>query len=100
MTTWGGTVTEEQVVFDTLTRQYRGPMMALAHRLLGNRYDAEDAVQSALIKAWRNLDQLSSPRATYSWLSTITRRECYSISKARKKCAPLSAAVEEEPVDS
>jgi RNA polymerase sigma-70 factor (ECF subfamily) len=42
-----------------------------AHRLLGNRTDAEDAVQDALLAAYKHLNQFRGDAQLSTWLTTI-----------------------------
>src|SRR5262249_13777526 len=49
----------------------RPQMMALAMRVLGNADDAEDAVQDATIKVWRNLGRFEGRAAFTTWLHRV-----------------------------
>jgi RNA polymerase sigma-70 factor (ECF subfamily) len=44
--------------------------------MLGNREDAEDAVQDAVILAFNNFSQLKNPDSFKSWLFTILSNRC------------------------
>jgi RNA polymerase sigma-70 factor (ECF subfamily) len=52
--------------------------MAIAHRILRDADQAEDAVQAALIAAWRQLRSLRDPNAFEPWLHRILTHECYA----------------------
>ena len=56
------------------------PLLPLAHRLaiglLRSRSDAEDAVQSALLNAWRHFGQFRRDSDLKPWLLTIVANEC------------------------
>lgn len=56
----------------------------LAHWLLGNRDDAEDAAQSAMVKALKSFDKLRG-REPRPWLLAIVRNECMDMLRARKR---------------
>lgn len=51
-------------------------LRGLALRMLGNASDAEDALQEAWLRAWRNRDRLQDPEAIQGWLRQILVREC------------------------
>ncbi|MGV9212205.1 RNA polymerase sigma factor [Micromonospora sp. RB23] len=65
-----------------LDRHYPG-MLAVAHRLLGSRPDAEDACQDAAITAFSRIGELRDPEAARSWLHAIVRNNCRTMLRAR-----------------
>ena len=70
-------------------------MLAYATRLLGDRATAEDVVQEALIRAWRNPDVLTNGKgSTRGWLLTVVRN--LVIDRVRAKAA-RPAEVAEDP---
>ena len=54
-------------------------MYLLAVSTLKNDYDAEDAMQSAILKAYENLDQLKATDKFKPWLFRILINECYRL---------------------
>jgi RNA polymerase sigma-70 factor (ECF subfamily) len=52
--------------------------MAIAFRILRDADRADDAVQAALITAWRQLRSLRDPDAFEPWLHRILTHECYA----------------------
>lgn len=52
--------------------------MAIAFRILRDADRADDAVQAALINAWRQLRSLRDPDAFEPWLHRILTHECYA----------------------
>lgn len=54
-----------------------------ALRLLRHRDDAEEAVQEAMMRAWRARDTCRSPAARTAWLLQITRREAFRVAERR-----------------
>jgi RNA polymerase sigma-70 factor, ECF subfamily len=70
-------------------------MLAYATRLLGDRAGAEDVVQEALVRAWRNPDVLTNGKgSTRGWLLTVVRN--LVIDRVRAKAA-RPAEVAEDP---
>jgi RNA polymerase sigma-70 factor (ECF subfamily) len=66
-------------------------------RACGNREDAEDVLTEALLKAYRNLDQLQESEAFRAWLAQIGRRVCWQL-KQREALLPILqlSALEED----
>jgi RNA polymerase sigma-70 factor (ECF subfamily) len=70
-------------------------MLAYATRLLGDRASAEDVVQEALIRAWRNPDVLTNGKgSTRGWLLTVVRNLVIDRARAR---AARPAEVADDP---
>lgn len=61
----------EGEAIEQLLAEARPKLMALAMRVLGNADDAEDAVQDAMIKVWRNLGRFEGRAAFTTWLHRI-----------------------------
>jgi RNA polymerase sigma-70 factor (ECF subfamily) len=64
--------------FDALTRLVGDQCMAIAFRILRDADRADDAVQAALITAWRQLRSLRDSDAFEPWLHRILTHECYA----------------------
>lgn len=56
-----------------------------ARRLLGSDDDAEEAVQEALVRAWRMRDSCRNQAAPLPWLLQITRNEAFRVMARRKR---------------
>src|SRR4051812_17947646 len=59
--------------------------MAIAFRILRDADRADDAVQAALISAWRQLRTLRDPDAFEPWLHRILTNECYAEARRRTR---------------
>lgn len=58
----------------TIMREHRDGLVAYAEKMLGDRGLAEDVVQEAVIRAWRNTDRLLGTEGSVrGWLFTVTR---------------------------
>ena len=68
----------DREAFDALARLVGDRCMAIAFRILRNADQADDAVQAALISAWRQLRALRDPDAFEPWLHRILTNECYA----------------------
>jgi RNA polymerase sigma factor (sigma-70 family) len=56
-----------------------GRLYALAVSVLGDRSEAEDAVQDAMERAWKHWRQLHDPAKRRAWLTTICLRRCFTL---------------------
>ena len=54
--------------FETLIRPAYDRLFAVAHRIIGDRYAAEDAVQEAVVRCWRDIRGLRDPDRFAAWL--------------------------------
>ncbi len=67
----------DPAAFDALLAPLLDPAYRLARVLLGDRTEAEDAVQEAALKAWSRLNQLRGDRARLrSWFLAVVANEC------------------------
>ncbi len=79
--------------FGTLTRLHWSRMVRLARSVVGES-ESEDAVQDALISAWRSLGGLKDPATFSAWLGRIVVRKCLRKARGRTPDLPLTREVE------
>ncbi len=60
-------------------------LLATAYRILRDLHLAEDAVQVALISAWRDLPSLRDPDRFEPWLMRLLVRACYGEAERRRR---------------
>ncbi len=77
--------------FRLLAEEQLPRLYTIARRLVGD--DAEDAVQDALLKAYRAFDRLEHASAGPAWLSTILVNVCRDHGRARAR-APVEVSIE------
>lgn len=74
--------------FEELANENKDAVYRQMLRVCGNREDAEDVLIEALMKAYRNLENLRDSGAFRAWLAQIARRVCWQL-KRREALLPL-----------
>jgi RNA polymerase sigma-70 factor (ECF subfamily) len=72
---------------ERLLEQHRRELTAYAYRMLGSVFEAEDAVQETLLRAWRGLERFEGRAALRSWLYRIVTNVCLDMLKGRERRA-------------
>src|SRR3954453_23608095 len=67
---------------------HRAELTAYCYRMLGSPFEAEDAVQETLVRAWRSLDRFEGRAALRSGLYRIATHVCLDLLNGRKPRAP------------
>ncbi len=62
--------------FDALVNPHRKRLLAHCYRMLGAAGEAEDAVQEALLRAWRHVGSFEGRSSFRAWLYAIATRVC------------------------
>ena len=71
--------------FSVLARDATPRLYGAACLILRDRERAEDAVQEALISAWRDISGLREPRAWEAWLHRLAVRSCYRMAARERR---------------
>ena len=90
----------DENAFARLVDPYRGALHAHCYRMLGSVPDAEDALQEALLGAWRGLHGFEGRSSLRSWLYAIATNACLrAIEQRPKRVLPIDYGPAADPHD-
>src|SRR6266540_575627 len=90
----------DEDAFGRLVDQYRSELHAHCYRMLGSVHDAEDALQDALLRAWRGLARFEGRSSLRSWLYTIaTNTSLRLIERRPARVLPVDLGPPADPHD-
>ncbi|MGW4439102.1 sigma-70 family RNA polymerase sigma factor [Streptomyces sp. NPDC004596] len=72
---------------DTALEKHRTELTGYCYRMLGSSFEAEDAVQDTLVRAWRSYDKFEGRSSLRSWLYRIATNVCLDMLTAGNKRA-------------
>ncbi|WP_134667229.1 MULTISPECIES: sigma-70 family RNA polymerase sigma factor [unclassified Amycolatopsis] len=76
-----------EATFTRAVAPLRVELRAHCYRMLGSIHDADDAVQEALLRAWRGLAGFEGRSALRTWLYTVATRTCLDLIEQRGRRA-------------
>lgn len=89
----------DQAAFAEIASANYGRLHSITFGILRDRALAEDAVQQAMLDAWRNLPRLRDPARLQAWLYRLTVNACYAEAKKARHWLPnMSVEARHEPV--
>jgi RNA polymerase sigma-70 factor, ECF subfamily len=100
--------TGDEDAFNALVVTHRSELRAYCYRMLGSVQDAEDAVQNAMLRAWRGLGAFEGRSSVRSWLYTIATNTTLDLARDRSRrelpaafgsAGAMGAAVEDAALD-
>src|SRR5881398_2640522 len=88
----------DEAAFAALLDPYRAELHAHCYRMLGSVHDAEDALQDAMLRAWRGLAKFEGRSSLRSWLYTIATNTCLDqIARRPKRVLPIDYGPATDP---
>jgi RNA polymerase sigma-70 factor (ECF subfamily) len=92
--------TGDEDAFRELVDPYRKELHAHCYRMLGSVHDGDDALQDALLRAWRGLPTFRGHSTLRSWLYRIATNACIDlIARSPKRVLPLDRGPAADPND-
>jgi RNA polymerase sigma-70 factor (ECF subfamily) len=77
----------DAAAFTRLVAPLRRQLHAHCYRMLGSTHDADDALQDALLRAWRGLERFEGRSSLRTWLYTVSTHTCLDSAARRGRRA-------------
>ena len=90
----------DQDAYRRLVEPHRRELHAHCYRMMGSVHDAEDALQDALLRAWRGLPRFQGRSSLRSWLYKIATNACLNaLARRPKRVLPIDHGAAADPHD-
>jgi RNA polymerase sigma-70 factor, ECF subfamily len=79
--------------------RHQRELLGYCYRMLGSPFDAEDAVQETMLRAWRGIERFEGRAALRSWLYRIATNVCLdALAAGSKRARPMDMGPAGEPI--
>ena len=80
---------------------FRRELTGYCYRMLGSGFEAEDAVQETMLRAWRNADFFEGRSSVRSWLYRIATNVCIDMQRnVQRRARPMEMGPSSPPIES
>ncbi len=80
---------------------YRRELTGYCYRMLGSAFEADDAVQETMLRAWKNLEAFEGRSSLRSWLYKIATNVCLDALRGeRRRALPMDLGPSSPPLES
>ncbi|HEX5586610.1 MAG TPA: sigma-70 family RNA polymerase sigma factor [Acidimicrobiia bacterium] len=83
----GGAVSQASIELEPRLEEHRTELTGYCYRMLGSAFEADDAVQDTMVRAWRSLDRFEGRSSLRSWLYRIATNVCFDMLDGRQRRA-------------
>ncbi len=91
---------EDHDEFRRLVEPHQSALHAHCYRMLGSVHDADDALQDALVRAWRGLHRFEGRSTLRTWLHRIATNACLdALSRRARRVLPVDYGPASDPHD-
>jgi RNA polymerase sigma-70 factor (ECF subfamily) len=88
----------DEATYRRLVEPHRSELLAHCYRMLGSVHEAEDALQDAMLRAWRALPRFEDRGSVRAWLYKIATNTCLdTIARRPKRVLPIDHAPASDP---
>jgi RNA polymerase sigma-70 factor (ECF subfamily) len=88
----------DREAFDALASSLYDRLYAVGRRILRDGHAAEDAVQEALIRGWRDLPSLREPDRYEAWMHRLLVNACHDLSRRGRRFEVRGASDRSGPI--